>query len=1832
MPKRFSNEEIDRLSVAVAPEEGDGGPRRFSNTDIDRLSSDFAAVPDLSPARQYAEQIREAGPRTPELLRSIAEAEGPWMREEILRELPGVMQRGGPNAARGIFGQMGEAALEGAAAVPRGLETSLGMAGMAISGAERLDPLSEQQQAFMAQALQQKQQGDPLIKSSDPWYRAWPIKVAQMAPQMGAGVGIGVASGALPMVAFWMSQTLPDRYNELKSEGLPENTARGAALVSSVVESAIETVQINPLQGATKTAVRESIRPVVVRLLKNYGKELSEETLQALTQDTVGALARQYEGQATPEFWSVVQHTTNATLDAAGPLALMIGGGGMAGVALRELADRSPAAARRLAAIREPSRKQVADAGLDPALFPSKESRAQASAELAEIVKTEPERIQEAVAREPETIEPDLPAVRPESAELPPTQETARAVQIEAPAKVDVRQQAEDGPRVGREDAQGQTIARPVEEAVAPAPPSAPPAAAGAVNEIPAVLLQKQISPAEATDLAHRRYMRHQQSVADRTNEWAKKVEAETGQKSGPAYEPKLPESLGINSAIRYVRDAWPNVAEQFRTEKALRSAIERIRPSGQGEFTVPYQAKAKTPEGIGHRPIRYDKWSRQDIDAWAADAFTKTLMLLDARTHLLSESDILAGQIIRRLKNGVSFRDEQDVLYFAHYKDYPGLEAKVAAAKAAAPPAPAAERAAAAVSPAPDLQPPAAAKPAAGQGMPTEPTAPEPPPPPSTPAAGGGDTSNRPPGATSARKVWMAEDRELLGLDEIESSGYRSWQEALDTASQRGIPEQAMQIAAEITQAPRALDDIETAGLVVHAARLKRLHTEATRRVERAADEADIKIASAEANRIEQDFDVLSRALRASGTEKGRALAAQKLTIDQDFKLISVLNRAKVAKGASLTPAERIWFEGEIKRLEGDIAKLNERVQRAETYKPPPDPEWLTKLSERATQAKQRLIAKLSGGTLRAGLDPEILTDLAIVGAEKIARGAKTAVDFARAMASDFGDAWERVRGNLTEIYAVAKEQYGRETVAQPEQRQQVQQQVRQLRQRQRQTAQEAVANAVGRGTPLADMGRQVNMLAEELVRQGITEREPLIDAVHEILRQHFPELTRDQTMDAISGYGDFTPLNKDPIKVRLRELKGEMQQKGKLRDMAAGVAPAKTGQERRAPSDEERRLIKEVNEAKKRGGYVVTDPERQLKTSLQAIKTRLRNQIADYEKQIRDRQKIVKTRTPTPRDAEIEALERRRDELRTQFNEIFGRKELTDEQRTALAIRATQKAIADYERRIAEKDLAPRQTQKTPETPELKALRAQRASLAEHLAKMREAAGILDERRLGRMMTQTQEEIDRLEGHLRAGTMPGPKPPGRRVTSDALEAMRARRDELRRELAQSPPAVRARLERQIADLDRRLAGPIQPPTPRQQKVETKEIERLRYEVDKRRREINRRIRELKPKTIWEHIAEPFNTARALITSIDFSAVFRQGGFIVLGHPVRSARSIGPMIQAFASPQTAHRVMTEIENRPNAPLYQKAGLHLSPVDGGPLTQQEEVFMSRWAERIPLVAASARAYTVFLNKLRADSFDTMAAGLGRNGEVAFDEARAIANFINVATGRGGLGKWEPASVMLNTIFFAPKYAVSRFQLLLVQPLYHGTVATRIAVAKEYGRFLIGLGTVLGLGMAAGGVVSGDPEDPDFGKIRFGNTRIDPLSGLAQTTRFVTAVGTGLVKTLAGGRNKKSSPLQNEATTIGRFLRTKFSPVITTAFDAVTGETIDQEKATPTTLAKNLIVPLSLRDVLTTMTEQGVPRGAAISLLGLFGMGVMTYEKRRRRRRLGSLPRLPSLSQ
>jgi hypothetical protein len=284
----------------------------------------------------------------------------------------------------------------------------------------------------------------------------------------------------------------------------------------------------------------------------------------------------------------------------------------------------------------------------------------------------------------------------------------------------------------------------------------------------------------------------------------------------------------------------------------------------------------------------------------------------------------------------------------------------------------------------------------------------------------------------------------------------------------------------------------------------------------------------------------------------------------------------------------------------------------------------------------------------------------------------------------------------------------------------------------------------------------------------------------------------------------------------------------------------------------------------------------------------------------------------------------------------------------------------------------------------------------------------------------------------------------------------------------------------------------------------------------------------------------------------------------------------------------------------------------------------EELYMSHWIEKIPGIKNFQRAGLTFLNSIRADMFDTLAGTLTvtETGAHSQQELEAIANFINVSTGRGNLGKAEQAAETLNTVFFAPKYVASRFQLILGQPAWKGTAMTRKLIAKEYARALIGMAAVYAIASLAGGDVEDDPRASDFGKIKFGKTRLDPMFGLSQTTVVLSRLLSGTTKSSSGrvspiSRWRGDIPFGGDTSwdVFSRFMRSKLSPLAGTTADLFVGENLIGEEVDLKTFPLKLITPLAYRDIYEALLENDVPKTTAFSILTFFGMGLQTYESK-----------------
>lgn len=364
-----------------------------------------------------------------------------------------------------------------------------------------------------------------------------------------------------------------------------------------------------------------------------------------------------------------------------------------------------------------------------------------------------------------------------------------------------------------------------------------------------------------------------------------------------------------------------------------------------------------------------------------------------------------------------------------------------------------------------------------------------------------------------------------------------------------------------------------------------------------------------------------------------------------------------------------------------------------------------------------------------------------------------------------------------------------------------------------------------------------------------------------------------------------------------------------------------------------------------------------------------------------------------------------------------------------------------------------------------------------------------------------------------------------------------------------------------------------------------------------------------------FDGLLNAINLPRSLMATADLSAPFRQGIFMVGRKEFWN--NWKTMFKAFGSEDAFKGIQDEIKSRNTYPAMEDSKLAILDMDGD-LTKREEDFISQWAEKIPLVRRSGRAYTAFLNKLRADAFDNIYRKY-TDMDIPISTTD-LSRYINSATGRGDLGKLNSSAPLLNATFFSPRLIKSRVDLLTMafDPRTYMTLDP--SVRKEAFSDLFKFGgialTVLGLAKMGGAEVQDDPRSTDFGKIKVGNTRYDVLGGFGQYVTLAARIMTDSKLTNAGEEVELSSnkgyKADSRADVLSRFGRNKLAPIPAYVVNYLDGENVIGEEFEADKDAAKLAVPLMWQQMYETMQEEGYTKGAAMSIPGVFGVGVSTY--------------------
>lgn len=376
----------------------------------------------------------------------------------------------------------------------------------------------------------------------------------------------------------------------------------------------------------------------------------------------------------------------------------------------------------------------------------------------------------------------------------------------------------------------------------------------------------------------------------------------------------------------------------------------------------------------------------------------------------------------------------------------------------------------------------------------------------------------------------------------------------------------------------------------------------------------------------------------------------------------------------------------------------------------------------------------------------------------------------------------------------------------------------------------------------------------------------------------------------------------------------------------------------------------------------------------------------------------------------------------------------------------------------------------------------------------------------------------------------------------------------------------------------------------------------------------------------ILDFAGNALNLPRSLMSTFDLSAPFRQGIFLVGSKAFW--KNWSTMFKSFGSERAYKAVMDDIEARPTYQLMEEAGLDFTKT-GLDLTRREEQFMSQWAEKIPVIGrgvkASERAFTGFLNKLRADTFDRLAQLHEQaNGRpMSEKELKDAAWFINAATGRGDLGRFNQAAPLLNGLFFSPRLMASRVNLLRPD----NYIRLSPIVRQEALKSLISFGgialTVASLAQAGGMKVEGDPRSSDFAKLKTGNTRYDILGGFGQYLTLGARLATDETKRMNGDIEElgKKYGSDTRLDVLMKFLMNKESPVASFVTDYLRGSNAIGEPFEVKTAVAQRFIPLFFQDVKKMVDEYG-PLGAAMATPGLFGVGVQNYANEKSRDMFG----------
>lgn len=393
-------------------------------------------------------------------------------------------------------------------------------------------------------------------------------------------------------------------------------------------------------------------------------------------------------------------------------------------------------------------------------------------------------------------------------------------------------------------------------------------------------------------------------------------------------------------------------------------------------------------------------------------------------------------------------------------------------------------------------------------------------------------------------------------------------------------------------------------------------------------------------------------------------------------------------------------------------------------------------------------------------------------------------------------------------------------------------------------------------------------------------------------------------------------------------------------------------------------------------------------------------------------------------------------------------------------------------------------------------------------------------------------------------------------------------------------------------------------------------------------------------PAKIGKAVAD---VSKSLGASFDNSFLGRQGQKMFMTNNAiwrqEAVKSFKNIIASLKNPKVARReFMAELMGDP---VYKQA-----IKDGLALGRRDDVFTTSLPGKVPILgrgfSASELAYDGLAQNMRMKAYKKVVTKelekMNKKGaEVPKDFSKNIATMVNSLTGRGHLGKFEPASGKINLAFYSLRFLQSNVDTLLRHPLGYGVGGMGSAAQKEAARNLlkIALGTATILKTAEillPGSVEWDTRSSDFGKIKYKDTRFDVTGGmgnlvvlLARSLPYVGEQGfgwyskganTGITTKIKAGSVSKEDKLNYDAKSLLDiyidFFGNKLSPIGSVAKDWMTGEEFGGTTPTVESSIKKLTMPITIGNYIDAKDNPNSAPILTSTILDALGIGANTY--------------------